>query len=321
MNKPALTVVIPAFNEERFIARQLATLRRHTAAFETQVIVVDNGSSDRTVELARTGGADLVLQERGSVAAVRNAGARHAAADVLMFIDADVFLTEAWARRIGEVIDKVRCDRVLTGSWVSVPPDCTWLERYWFKPLEHGRNTHMNSGHMIVSKALFDELGGFDATLETGEDFDFSMRARAAGATLIDDVALKVIHEGYPKSVREFMRREIWHGTGDCQSVRTFFGSRVAVIGFLVLHGLVLGWALSLLTHWPGWGWLATVAVVGISLLSSLYRYRRVDLRTRTITTLLYVCYFLARGLSLYAAAARSNGTKSTVKVSPEARH
>lgn len=317
MIKPVLSVVIPAFNEERFIGRQLAVLRQHTTAFPVQIIVVDNGSRDKTRELARNGGADLVLEEQGTVAAIRNAGAQYAEADVLMFMDADVFPTEDWACHILKVIEQVRESRLLTGSWVSVPESCSWLEKNWFKPLEHGQNTHMNSGHMIISKRLFKELGGFDPVLRTGEDFDISMRACAAGAKLVDDVSLRVIHEGYPKTLAEFMRREIWHGTGDCQSWRVFFRSKIAVLGFLVVHGQLVGWVASLLLREPAWGLIAICGSLALSLLASVYRYRSVGLRTRIVTTVLYFFYFIARGLSPYAAWRKSmrRGT------STEARH
>lgn len=302
MSKPALSIIIPTFNEERFIGRQLVELRNHTRKLPVEIIVVDNGSRDRSMEIARQAGADIVIAEEGTVAAVRNAGARRASADVLVFLDADVFPTAAWAERLGAIVDHLRqSPRTMTGSWVSVPQDCSWIERYWFRPLEQRQNSHINSGHMIISAELFKELGGFDPSLKTGEDFDISMRARAAGAKIIDDKSLIVIHEGYPKVLREFVRREIWHGLGDCQSLRGFLGSKVAVLGFLLLHMQVVGWALSLLRQDLLWGGSATGVALAASLAASLHRYQGADLPTRITTTFLYFCYFVARGISPYA--------------------
>jgi GT2 family glycosyltransferase len=312
MATPELTVVIPAFNEERFISRQLGELRRHTTRLSVvQIIVVDNGSTDRTMQLARDAGADLVLSAKGTVGAIRNLGASHGTADVIAFMDADVFPTAQWAERIAGVVQKVRTEPMLfTGSWVSVPDECTWLERHWFKPLEHGKNTHINSGHMIVSRTLFERLRGFDGRLKTGEDFDISMRAVAAGATLHDDPVLKVIHEGYPQSVREFMRREIWHGAGDWQTLRGALSSKVALVAFVVLHGLLAGWITSaaLRTLWPGL--VATLIGLGLCFAASCYRYRGVTWRTRIVTTLLYLLYFISRGLSPYALMRRTGKRK-----------
>lgn len=318
MTTPELSVIIPAFNEERLIAQMIEAVRAHTGAFQTEIIVVDNGSRDRTRELARAAGAHQVVQASGTVAAVRNAGAALAKAPIFVFLDADVFLTPQWARRMLTVIKDVPPRKMLTGSWVSVPDECTWIERHWFKPLEHGGNSHINSGHLIISRALFEEIGGFDAALRTGEDVDISHRAAEVGADVLDDPLLKVIHEGYPKSLGEFIRREIWHGTGDCQSVRGFMGSKIAIIGALMVHIQLVAWFASILLGDPTWGILASAGAIGVCFLASIYRYRSVPLVTRLTTTVLYYFYFLARGLSLYR---RSTGRKQPVAEAAAGRH
>jgi GT2 family glycosyltransferase len=273
-----------------------------------QIVVVDNGSNDRTVDLARAAGADIVLSESGTVAAIRNAGARRATAEVLVFMDADVFPTAQWSARLPSVVREIQANpKLLTGSWVSVPEPATWIERYWFKPLEHGGNTHINSGHMIVSRRLFEELGGFDPRLRTGEDADLSRRAEKTGAEIRDDSTLRVIHEGYPRTVGEFYRREVWHGVGDWQTLRTLLASRVAAVGCFVLHGQAVGWILTLVTADLSYGISATLASLGLSLAASLHRYQSVGLTTRVITTGLYFVYFLARGMSLYAVLRNEN--------------
>lgn len=305
MTAPDLSVIIPAYNEQRLIAQMIQAVRAHTSAFQTEIIVVDNGSRDRTQELARAAGADQVIQASGTVAAVRNAGAAIARAPLFAFLDADVFLTSQWAQRMQEVIKDVRNSRLMTGSWVSVPDDCTWIERHWFKPLEHGDNSHINSGHLIISRALFEQIGGFDAGLRTGEDVDISRRAAEGGARVVDDPLLKVIHEGYPKSLGEFIRREIWHGTGDCQTLRGFMGSKIALIGAGILHVQLVAWIVSLVLLDPRWGLLASAAALGVSVFASMYRYRSVSSLTRLTTALLYYFYFMARGLSLYRRSTR----------------
>lgn len=307
MSTADLSIIVPAFNEAKFIARQMRELRRHTPGLDTQIIVVDNGSTDGTRELAREAGADLVLQAGGTVGANRNLGVRAATAPVLAFMDADVFPTEQWRERIAQVVAEVRANPdLLTGSWVSVPDDCSWLERHWFLPLEHGANTHMNSGHMIISRQLFDRVSGFDPKLRTGEDFDISMRAIQSGAALRDDVTLKVIHEGFPHTLAQFFRRETWHGAGDWQTMRTLLSSKVAAVGFVVFHSLVAGLAAALLLRSPAPLAAALALGLALSAASSWHRYRRIGLATRLVTTILYFVYFIARGLSPYAMVLRA---------------
>jgi rSAM/selenodomain-associated transferase 2 len=96
----ALSVVIPVLNEEARIARQLSRLS-HLAGVD-EVLVVDGGSSDRTVELARSFPQVRVLSSPRGRAAQMNAGAREARGQTLLFLHADVDLPDdaaAWVAR------------------------------------------------------------------------------------------------------------------------------------------------------------------------------------------------------------------------------
>jgi glycosyltransferase involved in cell wall biosynthesis len=311
MTEASVSVVIPAFNEQRHIGRMLAELRRLASGVSLQVIVADNFSTDRTVALATENGADLVISAGGTVGAVRNAGVALATGNVLIFLDADVFPSEQWAQRLSSVVTAVASDELLvTGSWVSVPAESTWIERYWFKPLENGRNSHINSGHLIVSRALFERLNGFDEALRTGEDFDFSVRARSLGARIVDDASLRVFHEGYPKSFGEFFRREMWHGVGDYSSWEKFIQSKVCIVGFVLVHGVAIGAVLSILSGAISWLAGSVAMLVSAGVAAAFIRYRGSSVGTRVVDSFLYSSYFLARGLSFYAATLRSGGKK-----------
>jgi glycosyltransferase involved in cell wall biosynthesis len=89
-----ISFVIPAHNEEPLLGRTLQSI--HAAAQAAQadyeVIVVDDASTDRTPQVAAQHGARVVSVERRQISAVRNAGAREAAGDVLVFVDADTIL-------------------------------------------------------------------------------------------------------------------------------------------------------------------------------------------------------------------------------------
>jgi glycosyltransferase involved in cell wall biosynthesis len=307
-----ISIIIPAFNEERHIASQLSSLRELTTHLPVEIIVVDNLSTDRTSDLARQHGADLVMTLPGSVAAIRNSGARRAKGNVLIFMDADVFPTRQWADHVSGVAHRVlNTPQLLTGSWVAISTEPSWIESNWFAPLQVGSSTHINSGHLIVSRRLFDELNGFKEEMETGEDFDFSLRARAAGATIVDDPTLLVVHKGYPKTLREFFRREMWHGGGDFQSLDIMLHSRVALLGLLVLHLSVVGLLGVILMPSGIWPWLVLVTPVAISVAVAMVRYRKAPLRTRCVNSLLYLAYFLARGSALYFRKSQQLRTES----------
>src|ERR1041384_4934890 len=91
-----ISVIVPAFNEEKFIARSLRKIKSATGAFtqlgwDSEVIVCDNNSTDRTAEKARAAGATVIFEPVNQIARARNRGASVATGDWLVFIDADSF--------------------------------------------------------------------------------------------------------------------------------------------------------------------------------------------------------------------------------------
>lgn len=294
-----LSFVIPARNEERYIARTIESIRRFApASCCIEIVVADNGSNDRTAELARAGGAEVLHREVGTVAALRNAGAARTSGAVLVFLDADVLLTPAWRAHIDAVVDDLsRTPNLVTGSRCGVSAEPSWIERAWFRPLLCERANYINSGHLITSRKLFDRIGGFDSQRETGEDSDFSQRARAAGAVIVNNPQLEVIHEGYPKTLPQFFRRERWHGRGNFKSLTTVLSSRIAplTIAFLALHLLLLA---SLAWGTPSVAFAAAAMIALICGVSAAAKYGRAP-AALPATAHLYYWYYAARSVAL----------------------
>jgi glycosyltransferase involved in cell wall biosynthesis len=239
-----LSFIIPAYNEAASLPRTIQSIRQFVPdGYQYEILVVDNGSDDDTVRIAKELGARTFIEPNGTVAHLRNTGARHAEGAIYVFLDADTVLTEAWSRNIPRVLKRLaEQPMTATGSVVSIPLPGSWIERFWFRPLISATPRYINSAHLITTRVLFERIAGLDARLETGEDVDFSERAKAASATVINDPALRVIHEGYPKTLRAFIRREVWHGTGDFTSLQSLSKSRVALASllFFILHGTII---------------------------------------------------------------------------------
>lgn len=295
---PAISIVIPARNEAAHLPALLAGLEAQLPPPPaSEVIVVDNGSTDDTALLAEAGGARVLREPAGTVAALRNRGATEARGRVLAFLDADMRVTPAWGARLPEVVARLEAEpNLITGSRAGIDPPGSWIERSWFEPLARAESRYMNSGHLIMSAELFRTLGGFSTGLETGEDADLGARAVAAGARIEGDPHLAVIHRGYPKTLRAFVRRELWHGKGDAAPGR-LWRSRVALValGVLALHGVALA---GLLAGAPGVAAAAAGLVALACLGASAARYRREPLRTRLANAFLFYWYFVARGVS-----------------------
>jgi len=300
-----LSFVIPALNEERLLGSVLSNISDTLdESLLYEVIVVDHDSTDNTVRVAEEGGARVTSVSGGTIASLRNVGARMATGNVLVFLDADVMLSKAWADNIRGVMDSLNDNpRLVTGSWVGVTHDDRLLNRFWYHPLTQRENTHINSGHMIVAKQFFGELGGFDESRETGEDYDFSMRAISAGGQIKDDQDLPVVHLGYPTGWKSFFRRELWHGLGDYASLRTFLASKVAILAslFMAAH---IGLLVAIVWLSPMYSVVSVFVIVAICVCSSLVKYRRNGLAVVGVNTIIYYVYFWARAVALVAALA-----------------
>ncbi|MDH5611269.1 MAG: glycosyltransferase [Gammaproteobacteria bacterium] len=312
MNKLKISFIIPAYNEEARIKTTIEEiLKSIPEGFDAEIIVVDHGSQDKTREIVSEMSVPVMLHPGGTIASLRNFGVKHAVGDILVFVDADVLLTESWMHRFQEIAPSLASGKqILTGSWVSVPVNPNWIEKNWFKPLQKGSNTHINSGHMIISKKLFDKIGGFNEELETGEDFEISMRAKSFGLDIVDDVQLVAVHEGYPQNIKEFFLRELWHGKGDAYTLYSLVTSKVAVVSlfFLCLHLMFLH--TFLFSEKIILQAFIAAAIFLIVMLVTIAKYRCATLKEIICNMFLYYIYFWARSFSLMTLFSRKKPVK-----------
>lgn len=209
-----VSVVVPAFNEEKIIAQSLAAMREACSAWEArgwewELIVCNNNSTDRTGELALAAGARVVFEPVNQIARARNSGAAAATGDWLVFVDADSFPTERLFAKVADRIEEGRwigggclvtmeempsAGRVLLGVW-------NWLSRI----------TRWAAGSFVFCEAkVFRELGGFSENLYASEEVDFSQRLKKAGKrygrrmTIITEERLSTS----PRKLHLYSRRE-----------------------------------------------------------------------------------------------------------------
>lgn len=295
----AISFVIPTFNEEYYLPKVLNSIKEYMPdKLSFEVVVADNGSSDETVSIAEKLGAKVLVDRNATVAKLRNIAVNETSGEVLVFLDADISLNEQWGVNISDVYKSILADsNIITGSRCGIPANPSWIERIWFQPLVDKPSKYINSGHLITSRTLFDQLGGFNSSLVTGEDYAFGVSAQALNATIVNNALLRTVHHGYPKTIRQFVRREIWHGRGDCDSVKSVIASKVALTSFLfVMFHFILLVGLFALSK------VVTIFAVFIIVLmcvgSAVYRYKVQTIKSLLLVSLLFYLYYFSRFLS-----------------------
>jgi glycosyltransferase involved in cell wall biosynthesis len=213
-----VSVIIPAWNEEEMIGRCLASLAGSCfPANSFEVIVVDNGSTDRTLEIVHSFSSQLkltILQHPGvSISALRNMGAAAAKGDVFAFLDADCSVPATWIENA--VLHLASESAGVIGGNIDIPEDSRWVARAWFKvgyAPRNGEVTYVPSGNMLMRRSTFVRIGGFNESVKTSEDCELCFRAREGGFTVQEVSEMAVTHWRTPQTMLQFYRREVWHG-------------------------------------------------------------------------------------------------------------
>jgi glycosyltransferase involved in cell wall biosynthesis len=303
-----VSFVMPAFNEEEHIEATIASIQqlsKHSLSFEYEIIVVDNGSNDATATLASKAGAQVLSKQDGTIASIRNYGASMAKGGVLVFLDADVCLSEKWYENITLVLDRlVGGEKIITGSHCAPPESENWFLKYWFQSFfEESDASHIGSAHMIMSKECFDEVGGFSEYLETGEDYDICQKAVASGYSIKNNQDLFVIHYDFPTTIKAFVQREAWHGVGDFQSLKNVFSSKVvyATTLFIVLHCFALISIASSVTSTM----FFLLLIILLLLTSSLVKYSHAGSKAVIRNALIFYLYYFGRFFALLIGVKR----------------
>jgi GT2 family glycosyltransferase len=262
MKTPRVSFVVPVRNDAARLETCLRSIRQNNhVPGHVEIIVVDNGSTDRSADVAIQLGARVITVENARVSELRNRGARHAKADVLAFVDADNEIVAGWA--YGALACLQMPDVGVAGALYHAPPDGTWVQRSYghLRGGAHGQHDvdWLGSGNLAVWRATFESVGGFDTSLETCEDVDFCHRVRASGLRIVSDARLKSIHHGDPKTLREVFSSERWRGRNNLRvSFRRPFSwaavpsALLPVIDTILMATAIGGLVLSLRAGWLG---------------------------------------------------------------------
>ncbi len=224
--KPLVSIIIPALNEEEYIGKCLNSINElddHEGILE--IIVIDNGSTDRTAEIARNLGARVYSIKNVTISRLRNYGALNAKGSIIAFVDADCIVSKDWLKNALKELEDESVGA--TGSNYQISGQSTWVTKAWelnMKELKNRCETDwIQSGNLIIKKDIFNLVGGFDEDLSVCEDSDICYRIQDKGYKIISNRDICSYHLGFAKNIGVFFKKGLWQGQ---DLIRVFFKHR-----------------------------------------------------------------------------------------------
>jgi len=182
-----VSVIIPTLNEEKYLPRCLKSLVDQASDHSVEIIVVDGGSSDRTVRIAREYADNVLFKLAAPVGAARNLGAKTATGDALAFIDADTVANPLWLDSIVEAFRREPGAVGLTGPTLPYDGRLSDLITYrlwtiYFQRLMlYLQMPHVIGFNCAYRRAPFLSVGGFDEGMVMSEDIKLAHKIRRYG--------------------------------------------------------------------------------------------------------------------------------------------
>lgn len=189
-----ISIVIPALNEESYLPQCLDSLSNQDWSGHREIIVVDNGSTDSTAQVAAAFNAKVISCPRRGVAYARQAGAEQARGDIIVQVDADTIYPRDWLRHIDSHFASNADSVALAGRYVySVPAGWAPIERIYRKYLNKAgaiffrRPLSVSGANFAFRRDAFVLAHGYDPTSLYPDQWGISRRLSRFGRVRYDD--------------------------------------------------------------------------------------------------------------------------------------
>lgn len=184
--RQTISLVIPAWNEERFLPRLLESVEVAVDAYSrgeslVEVLVADNGSTDRTAEIARERGYHVVSVEKRCIAAARNGGAAQATGNLVAFADADFRLHPETFNVINALL--AHPEVIGGGTGITMERWSLGIHATWWSILPVLWLGGFDGGVWFCRRDDFSQVGGYDEQVRAGEDVKFLRALQLLGKT------------------------------------------------------------------------------------------------------------------------------------------
>lgn len=179
-----LSVIIPAHQAEKYLAQAVDSVRQQGWPGETEIIVIDDGSTDGTAGVAEELRTQLLRKGQGGAASARNAGLRAATGSLILLLDADDVLTPGALEALYAPLSDPEVGAVFAQAEDFISPDLTEAQQAALRP-RPGSYGGVLPGCSLIRRQVFDTIGLFDDTMKSGETVAWQMQLRDAGVKTV----------------------------------------------------------------------------------------------------------------------------------------
>jgi glycosyltransferase involved in cell wall biosynthesis len=243
--RPSVSVVVPVLNGEETIKDCLVSLLRTDYPEERrEILVVDNGSTDRTAEIVKSLPVRYLREERRGCSAARNTGIKASRGEIVVSTDADCVVSRGWLREIVKAFDEEGVGAV-AGEVVAYPPK-TPAERYAARVRSLSPQKYLTRPllpfaafpNLAFRRDVFDRIGLLDESVTLGESTDFCTRFLRGTGLRIEYAPNAVVFHRHRKTAWEFFKQQWTRGRGHAQLYIKY------------RREIPWGWRQSLLAYW-----------------------------------------------------------------------
>lgn len=220
MDNRRISVIVPVYNSEVTITSCLKALKQQSLS-PLEIIVVDDGSVDRTVELAKEWAVVVYNTHRKGASGARNTGAYAAKGDILAFTDSDCVPPKDWLKNITSVFSDITVSAV-GGGYSSGTSNSFW-QRFCYEELvfrrkdRNGQVKTLVSNNFACRRSVFLEEGGFSEEYPVCEDMFLSYKITQRGKVIwISDNG---VQHNFKDSLKTYLKHQFFFGA---ESIRFF---------------------------------------------------------------------------------------------------
>lgn len=227
-----VSIVIPAYNEEKDLGKCLFSLKKQNFAGKMEIIVVDDGSTDKTIDVARRYNVKVLTQSHGGPGKARNLGAKKAKGEILVFVDSDMYFDKNYVKNL--VLPLMKEDIIGTTHdfEVAVNTDNKW-SNLWGKIRVSKESAKDVKIFRAIKRKDFLRLGGFDSKYGYADDqtfyYKYGMKPFVAKNT--------TCYHKNPSTLKSTYNQAKWIG----KSWKERFGIfKIPIVNYLALIGLYI---------------------------------------------------------------------------------